>query len=851
MPSIDQNYYNISNSVLLDQSVLDVFVLQNLIDQDDADRLKAKFKTNRQIEDFLLKNRVVSRDTINKAYSIILKLPYVELRNVRIPEDLKKLIPERVARKFGIIGFSQDDGMVRIAISRPADIMTSFQSGLKELFEKKKLEVELFITGETDFLEVIKQYRNSQNPLLLKKGSSPVIYLRNQPIPEIYLKKFPIEFVSKYRLVVFGQNQRGHYLVACEDPDSPITMKILDFIKKENAVNLEQFATSHDDIEFVLAKMSGKSDSQADAVIAAEHAEMAKQEADAKNQAASSKKQEISQKSSEINTQSSVKEESKGVVKSLLDTLLAESGPELTVDNVQDDGLSKQTEDRAQVKAPVVDSGSIEENQDFIRVNKEAEKNIDRNLDKAKFDNSGNVGEDRSIDKTGGAKSDVENKPAVPVANLADEKTEDQEFSDRNDLGSLIKEDVTSIKMLEDIAKEGFIPKTVAAIINYSLLARASDIHVEPENKMLRIRCRVDGILQDVINLPIKQHPPFVSRIKIMSKLKIDESRIPQDGRFDVKFRDHEVDVRVSTLPTVHGEKIVMRLLDKSKGILSLEDLGMQGSAFEKTNEAIAKPYGIILSTGPTGSGKSTTLYAVLNRISVPGVNIVTLEDPVEYEIPGINQCQIKPEIGFTFASGLRSILRQDPNVIMVGEIRDAETAAMATHAALTGHLVLSTLHTNDTAGALPRLINMGVEPFLITSSINLVIAQRLVRRICPKCKEEVKIPQKLMDQLMEEMKNIPASNLKDRARIPAEPKLYHGKGCPECSQGFRGRVGIYEVMAITPAIEELAIAKRPANEIKETAIKEGMITMKQDGILKCFEGYTTVDEIFQAVINS
>jgi type II secretory ATPase GspE/PulE/Tfp pilus assembly ATPase PilB-like protein len=350
--------------------------------------------------------------------------------------------------------------------------------------------------------------------------------------------------------------------------------------------------------------------------------------------------------------------------------------------------------------------------------------------------------------------------------------------------------------------------------------------------------------------LPLGYHPPLVSRVKILSKLKIDESRIPQDGRFDVNFKDHEVDVRVSTLPTVHGEKVVMRILDKSQGILSLEDLGMEGSSFEQTSRAIKKPYGIILSAGPTGSGKSTTLYAVLNRISVPGVNIVTLEDPVEYEIPGINQCQIKPEIGFTFASGLRSILRQDPNVIMVGEIRDTETANMATHAALTGHLVLSTLHTNDTAGALPRLINMGVEPFLITSSINLVIAQRLVRRICVKCKEEVKIPQKLVDELKAELAKI-SLNSQDRQRIPEQLKLYHGKGCSSCNQGFSGRVGIFEVMAITPTIEELAIAKRPANEIKEKAIQEGMITMKQDGILKAFAGVTTVDEVFQAVINN
>jgi len=403
---------------------------------------------------------------------------------------------------------------------------------------------------------------------------------------------------------------------------------------------------------------------------------------------------------------------------------------------------------------------------------------------------------------------------------------------------------------LAEATADGSVPKAVAAIINFALVKKASDIHAEPTPKYLRVRCRIDGILEDIVNLPISMHPPFISRVKILSKLKIDESRVPQDGRFDIRFKDREVDVRVSTLPTVHGEKLVMRVLDKSQGILSLEDLGMQGGAFDAAARAMSKPYGIILSTGPTGSGKSTTLYAILNRISKPGVNIVTLEDPVEYEIPGISQCQIKPEIGFTFATGLRSILRQDPNILMVGEIRDAETAGMATHAALTGHLVLSTLHTNDTAGALPRLINMGVEPFLITSSINLVIAQRLVRRICPKCREEMKAPTKLIDQLKAELAQISSANTKDRPRIPAEPKLYFGKGCSECSQGFRGRIGIFEVMEITPKIEDLAVTKRPANEIREVALSEGMITMRQDGIIKAFSGLTTIDEVFQAVIN-
>lgn len=420
---------------------------------------------------------------------------------------------------------------------------------------------------------------------------------------------------------------------------------------------------------------------------------------------------------------------------------------------------------------------------------------------------------------------------------------------ENNDLGSLIQKDILDLKSLDEVIKEGYVPKIVAAIINYGLNKKVSDIHIEPQSKTLRVRCRVDGILLDIAKIALNMHPPIISRIKILSKLKIDENRIPQDGRFEVSFNNREVDVRVSTLPTVHGEKVVMRILDKSQRTLSLEDLGMQGSALDKTMASIAKPWGLILSTGPTGSGKSTTLNAIISRLNLPGKNIVTLEDPVEYETPGVNQCQVKPDIGFTFASGLRSVLRQDPNIIMVGEIRDAETAGMATHAALTGHLVLSTLHTNDTAGALPRLINMGVEPFLITSAVDLIIAQRLIRLICPKCKEEVKVPPKLMEQIKAELEKISPNNVKDRAMIPKEFKFYYGKGCPECSQGFKGRIGIFEVMKMTPEIEDLAIAKRSANEIKLAVLKDGMITMKQDGIIKALLGLTTIDEVYQATM--
>jgi type II secretory ATPase GspE/PulE/Tfp pilus assembly ATPase PilB-like protein len=352
--------------------------------------------------------------------------------------------------------------------------------------------------------------------------------------------------------------------------------------------------------------------------------------------------------------------------------------------------------------------------------------------------------------------------------------------------------------------------------------------------------------LRDITRIPIDLHPAIVSRIKILSKLKIDEQRIPQDGRFDVNFHDREVDIRVSTLPTANGEKVVLRLLDKSFGILTLEQLGLQGKGFNDLIREISKPHGVILATGPTGCGKTTTLYAILNRVKNPTVNIVTLEDPVEYEIDGINQSQIRPDIGFSFATGLRSILRQDPNIIMVGEIRDTETAQMVTHAALTGHLVLTTLHTNEAASALPRLINMGVEPFLITTALNAIIAQRLLRRICQKCQEEVKLGEAVLNELEDEIKKMPPGTL-ESVNLKRPFSFRKGKGCDECdNKGYKGRIGIFEVLVVTPAIEDLAVKRRPASEIHEQAIKQGMLTMRQDGILKVLQGLTTYDEVLR-----
>ncbi len=414
-----------------------------------------------------------------------------------------------------------------------------------------------------------------------------------------------------------------------------------------------------------------------------------------------------------------------------------------------------------------------------------------------------------------------------------------------------VDEDVENPKDLGKIIQEAPISKAVAVIIKYAVQSRASDIHIEPQENDVKIRYRIDGILQHTVSLPKSVHAAIISRIKILSNLKIDEQRIPQDGRFHTIVADKEIDFRVSTLPTANGEKVVMRLLDKSAGILTLEKLGLQGKGFDILSANIKKPHGMILVTGPTGSGKSTTLYAIIDKINDVGINIVTLEDPIEYYIKGVNQSQIRPDIGFTFANGLRSIVRQDPDVIMVGEIRDLETAEMAVHAALTGHVVLSTLHTNDAVGAVPRLIDMGIEPFLIASSVNVVVAQRLVRKICEKCKESYPATSEMQKEFEEEIEKLPEQEKKN-INLTNPLMLYRGKGCNECNNtGFKGRLGIFEVLPMEDEIEELTLKKVPASKIQEQAIKLGMITMKQDGIIKVLTGITTMEEVLRVSINN
>ena len=401
-----------------------------------------------------------------------------------------------------------------------------------------------------------------------------------------------------------------------------------------------------------------------------------------------------------------------------------------------------------------------------------------------------------------------------------------------------------------EIFQDAPIAKLVEVIVQHALDGRASEIHIEPIEGNYRVRFRIDGILKSQLVFPLEVGRAVVSRIKILSNLKIDEKRKPQDGRIHFESGGRAIDLRVSSLPVMEGEKVVMRVLDRANNVSDFDVLGLLGRNRTVLLNKIREPFGIVLITGPTGSGKSTTLYAFLQILNQEERNIVTLEDPVEYFIDGVNQSQIRPEIGYTFSAGLRSILRQDPNVIMVGEIRDNETAELAIHAALTGHLVLSTLHTNDAIGSVPRLVDMGVESFLLASSLQSVAAQRLVRKICEKCKTEMKITDLQRDRLAQMYQEIPLSekkayNLKDNQEI----KVFKGAGCDDCGRtGHKGRVGIYEVFEITDPVKAI-ITDHQANEheLRKESLSQGMISMKEDGILKVLLGLTTLAEVERA----
>ncbi len=440
-----------------------------------------------------------------------------------------------------------------------------------------------------------------------------------------------------------------------------------------------------------------------------------------------------------------------------------------------------------------------------------------------------------AVDKYYGSTHALELKQVMDQA-VAEKNLQSGESSDMEVLESAEELDLA---LLEKQAEDAPVVKLVNKVLYDALNQAASDIHIEPYEKEFRVRYRIDGVLYVKVNPPLKLRDAMTSRIKIMAKLDISEKRLPQDGRIKIKTKHQgkikELDFRVSILPTLFGEKIVLRLLDKENLKLDMTKLGLESESLKKLEKAILKPYGMILVTGPTGSGKTNTLYSAMSRINTPETNIITAEDPVEFNIPGINQVQMKEQIGLNFAAALRSFLRQDPNIILVGEVRDFETAEIAIKAALTGHLVLSTLHTNDAPSTINRLMNMGIEPFLVASSVLLIGAQRLIRRICSECKEEYKVP-------LEAMVDIGFSEEESR-RVT----IYKGRGCQLCGNtGYKGRVGLFEVMEVGDSIRELILVGASALEIRRKAVEEGMITLRSSGLEKLRQGMTTIEEVLR-----
>ena len=424
------------------------------------------------------------------------------------------------------------------------------------------------------------------------------------------------------------------------------------------------------------------------------------------------------------------------------------------------------------------------------------------------------------------------------------------EFKDLTDK----KTEISGDENLEKLAKDLPIVRIVDTLLEYAIFESASDIHIEPEEKEIFVRYRIDGILINVMTLPKNVQSGIIARIKILANLKVDEHRLPQDGRFKITGKEHKVSFRVSIIPTYGGEKIVMRLLSEKAQILTLEQLGFQPKSLEIIKRNISKPHGMILVTGPTGSGKTTTLYTILNILNTPKVNIITIEDPIEYRMSHVNQSQVNPKIGYTFAAGLRAFLRQDPDIIMVGEIRDHETAEIAIHAAMTGHLVLSTLHTNDAPTTLPRLVEMGVPAFLVSSTTNVIIAQRLVRKICPNCIQSYTLDKQIIEEIKKQLNidDIMQTLQKTKAIADAGKGIesllfYRGKGCKQCSNGgYKGRIGIYETLEITEEISELILKNASRSELLKQAKKQGILSIVEDGFIKAKNGITTIEEIMR-----
>jgi type II secretory ATPase GspE/PulE/Tfp pilus assembly ATPase PilB-like protein len=795
-------------------------------DQDLVKFLLKQKKINPQTGDYLLRKgaelqapvaqiieneRILSEEDLARNYSKFLNLPYVDLSKLNISYEEVSRIPQSIAVEHKIASFESKNKTVRIAVADPYRLQSLKEGIITRLKKEKGIDVELFITTRANIEKALQSYnapRNTAKPLPEKLFEEPVAPKSQprpnaQPAPDVVVnvpKNTILEYIDSKKLLPPEKMQ-----TVIENSKST-GKSYEDVIREFNVMSSDQLVrvqSGYMNIPYVFLRV-----------------------VDIPENVLFKLPYDIAKKYWMI-----VFDVIAGKV-----LKIATSRPESTQVKEVLEFIKKRNDVEIEL---------------FVTTDADIEYTLARYQEYIQRRSMPQEATQKKSAKTPDQPKQVDDEGPIQITHTFQNEEEAAEASEENsssmagiDINMLVKQDIRDQKQVQAVVETKSVPKILAALINYALNLKSSDIHIEPTEGVSKVRFRVDGVLHNITDIPRKLHPALVSRVKISAQLRLDEQRVPQDGRFDVKLKDRGVDLRVSTLPTVHGEKVVMRLLDKSQQIFSLTKLGLTGRALDILTENIKKPFGMILSTGPTGSGKSTSLYAVLQNINSAEINIITLEDPVEYDIEGVNQCQVKASIGFSFAEGLRSVLRQDPDVILVGEIRDKETAAMAIHSSLTGHLVLSTLHTNDASGAAPRLIDMGIEPFLIISSTNVFVGQRLVRKICETCKAEITPPPAIVQNIEKDLADI---SPKAQAVVPRPLKFYRGKGCSKCSNtGYTGRIGIFEVLPMSEGVSKLIVERASGAQIKRQAITEGMLTMSQDGLLKVLQGVTSIDEVLR-----
>jgi type IV pilus assembly protein PilB len=751
-------------------------------------------------------------------------LPRIVLRDQKVSLSVLQAVSLAVAEKYQLVAFELTPLALKLAIVHPEQLKPEFTDALQAIGTQLQRSVVLYQTDYESFKAVIGQYKEALGitmpaapvPQVVTDNPEvppPPLFVVGQAVALNYLRRVPLAYAKANRVLCIDHVPPSTYWFAI---DKPGRASLVEEISKRNKLTAYTIVLRGNEIDDLLAYYTDEEN-------AAKSVEMKQAVQDQIDLAHTNSEgdggggeQKIASDVVQPDIQATIisREEEQGGIAGILQRFNSAISAKKVVEDAAKHGVEVEATQPVSVPTPAVVAGISASVPAPVQTS--------------------------SVQATAATPA-----PAVRPAATPSRATDGEETSD---IGSLLDKAIETSEELTSIIRGGSIPRIVAAVVSFAIHEKASDIHLEVFDDQVRVRLRIDGQLGEVVKLPPDVHAAVVSRIKILAKLRLDETRVPQDGRFDVNFGHAQVDLRVSIMPTVHGEKVVMRILDKTREVSSLDGLGLSGFGYQNLLRAIEKPFGVVLVTGPTGSGKSTSLYAILKQIATPGVNVATLEDPVEYEMKGVNQSQIRPRIGFSFAEGLRAILRQDPNIIMVGEIRDGETANLATQAALTGHLVLSTLHTNDAAGAIPRLTNMGIEPFLITSSVNVVVGQRLVRKVCQDCKSAVNLPPSLHDRFAKELEEIRKINPVDAKRISTEgPIFYQGMGCDKCNgKGYRGRIGIYEVMVMTEEIEDLALKHASRNQIEVQSQKQGMLTMYQDGILKVIDGLTTLDEVLR-----